>query len=390
LLHLCIFDCYDMGYSCSRSTCLFLIFAGTAAELEEVRALTGQKELVEGLLGGELEVDYETGEIASVIGGARYGSGSGVESSFGRRGSASGRQGQHPVSGRTNSTSSSSSSSSYDGDDWQHQATALSEDVVAARMAADPAVLHLDVQLLQDMVVSAIESELSVEGKVNYAYTYMPCLRCIVCIFQCVCLLLLHIQLTLNNLQVLCLATAIGGLLAALVDLPHTLGYILGGMLVGPSCSNFIVQVVQTETLAQFGSIFMLFGHGLVYSQHYRHGATRDNNGGSGSGSSSPSSGAGVSSAGSDALIAAASTVMLASSSSSSDNVGASNGDGNGQHLHNDTVTGGFFYVACLFVVTLFTAMGSGVVSSWLEGTLSALAISLSSTAVVMDTLVSD
>jgi hypothetical protein len=34
--------------------------------------------------------------------------------------------------------------------------------------------------------------------------------------------------------------------------------------------------------------------------------------------------------------------------------------------------------------------MGSGVVSSWLEGTLSALAISLSSTAVVMDTLVSD
>jgi len=184
LLHLCIFDCYDMGYSCSRSTCLFLIFAGTAAELEEVRALTGQKELVEGLLGGELEVDYETGEIASVIGGARYGSGSGVESSFGRRGSASGRQGQHPVSGRTNSTSSSSSSSSYDGDDWQHQATALSEDVVAARMAADPAVLHLDVQLLQDMVVSAIESELSVEGKVNYAYTYMPCLRCIVCIFS--------------------------------------------------------------------------------------------------------------------------------------------------------------------------------------------------------------
>jgi len=191
------------------------------------------------------------------------------------------------------------------------------------------------------------------------------------------------------HVQVLCLATAIGGLLAALVDLPHTLGYILGGMLVGPSCSNFIVQVVQTETLAQFGSIFMLFGHGLVYSQHYRHGATRDNSGNSGNGS--PSSGGMSPSAGSDALVkAAATTVMLASTSSSGS---FDNSDGNGigntgQQLHNDTVTGGFLYVACLFVVTLFTAMGSGVVSSWLEWTLTALAISLSSTAVVMDTLV--
>ena len=44
---------------------------------------------------------------------------------------------------------------------------------------------------------------------------------------------------------VLCLATSVGGLLAALVDLPHTLGYILGGMLVGPSCLDAVARVVQ-------------------------------------------------------------------------------------------------------------------------------------------------
>ena len=51
-------------------------------------------------------------------------------------------------------------------------------------------------------------------------------------------------------------------------------------------------------------------------------------------------------------------------------------------------VTGGFAYVACLFAVTLCVAVGSGAVESWLEGTLTALALALSSTSVVMDTLV--
>jgi hypothetical protein len=31
-----------------------------------------------------------------------------------------------------------------------------------------------------------------------------------------------------------------------------------------------LFNIIKTETLAQFGSIFMLFGHGLIYSQHYR------------------------------------------------------------------------------------------------------------------------
>ena len=52
----------------------------------------------------------------------------------------------------------------------------------------------------------------------------------------------------------------------------------------------------QAETLAQFGSIFMLFGHGLVYSQHYRpgqHGGGGGDGGGGGGGGSGDGKAAG-------------------------------------------------------------------------------------------------
>ena len=38
---------------------------------EEVREVTGQKEIIDGLLGGRVEIDYETGNIGSVTGGQR-------------------------------------------------------------------------------------------------------------------------------------------------------------------------------------------------------------------------------------------------------------------------------------------------------------------------------
>jgi Kef-type K+ transport system membrane component KefB len=134
---------------------------------------------------------------------------------------------------------------------------------------------------------------------------------------------------------VLCLATAVGGLLAAFVDLPHTLGYILGGMLVGPSCLGFIKQVVQTETLAQFGSIFMLFGHGLIYSQHYRVPHHVDSLG-VGSSHGDGSSGGIPSSA---SIISAGSGVIT------------------------DTVTGGFVFVVSLFMMVLLLAVSTNVVT---------------------------
>ena len=90
------------------------------------------------------------------------------------------------------------------------------------RQRADPAMLHLDTRFLQDMVV-------------------------------------------------LSLATAIGGLLAASMSAPHTLGYMLGGVVVGPSGLDLIRNLEQAETLAQFGSIFLLFSHGLMYSHYYDH-----------------------------------------------------------------------------------------------------------------------
>ncbi|KAH8048823.1 solute:proton antiporter [Aureococcus anophagefferens] len=87
------------------------------------------------------------------------------------------------------------------------------------RQRADPAMLHLDTRFLQDMVA-------------------------------------------------LSLATAIGGLVAAFLSAPHTLGYMLGGVVVGPSCLDLIRNLEQAETLAQFGSIFLLFSHGLIRFGH--------------------------------------------------------------------------------------------------------------------------
>jgi len=91
-----------------------------------------------------------------------------------------------------------------------------------ARGRADPAKLHLDARFLQDVVA-------------------------------------------------LSLATAVGGLAAALLAAPNALGYMVGGVLVGPSGLNLIYNLEQTETVAQFGSIFLLFSHGLMYSHYYDH-----------------------------------------------------------------------------------------------------------------------
>ncbi|CAM9541238.1 unnamed protein product, partial [Laminaria digitata] len=78
---------------------------------------------------------------------------------------------------------------------------------------------------------------------------------------------LLHLDSNLlRDFVVLCMSAAIGGVVAAGVGLPETLGYIVGGMVVGPSGVDVIRMVKEVETFAQFGSIFLLFGHGLTYS----------------------------------------------------------------------------------------------------------------------------
>jgi CPA2 family monovalent cation:H+ antiporter-2 len=61
-------------------------------------------------------------------------------------------------------------------------------------------------------------------------------------------------------------AAATGGLFAALLRQPALLGYIIGGMVVGPAGLGLIKEVVQIETLAQFGAAFLLFALGVEFS----------------------------------------------------------------------------------------------------------------------------
>ncbi|XWK87743.1 MAG: cation:proton antiporter [Phormidium sp.] len=61
-------------------------------------------------------------------------------------------------------------------------------------------------------------------------------------------------------------AAAFGGLLAAILRQPVLLGYLLGGMVVGPAGLGLIKEVIQVETLAQFGVAFLLFALGVEFS----------------------------------------------------------------------------------------------------------------------------
>jgi CPA2 family monovalent cation:H+ antiporter-2 len=61
-------------------------------------------------------------------------------------------------------------------------------------------------------------------------------------------------------------AAAGGGLLAALLRQPVLLGYLVGGAVVGPTGLGLVKELVQVETLAQFGAAFLLFTLGIEFS----------------------------------------------------------------------------------------------------------------------------
>ncbi|TYQ29313.1 cation:proton antiporter [Pseudanabaena sp. UWO310] len=61
-------------------------------------------------------------------------------------------------------------------------------------------------------------------------------------------------------------AASFGGLLAAALRLPVLLGYIFGGIIVGPTGLGLIKELIQVETLAQFGVAFLLFALGVEFS----------------------------------------------------------------------------------------------------------------------------
>ncbi len=61
-------------------------------------------------------------------------------------------------------------------------------------------------------------------------------------------------------------AAAAGGLFAALLRQPVLLGYLLGGIIVGPAGLGLIKELIQVETLAQLGVAFLLFALGVEFS----------------------------------------------------------------------------------------------------------------------------
>jgi len=59
---------------------------------------------------------------------------------------------------------------------------------------------------------------------------------------------------------------ACGGLVAWLLRQPVLLGYLIGGMVIGPAGLGLIKELIQIETLAQFGVAFLLFALGVEFS----------------------------------------------------------------------------------------------------------------------------
>lgn len=70
----------------------------------------------------------------------------------------------------------------------------------------------------------------------------------------------------ISDLVVVIVSAAIGGIVFSCIGQPVIVGYLLAGSLIGPGGLNFISEMVQVETFAQFGVVFLLFALGLEFS----------------------------------------------------------------------------------------------------------------------------
>lgn len=70
------------------------------------------------------------------------------------------------------------------------------------------------------------------------------------------------------NIAVALGAALAGGLLARLVHLPVILGYILAGVIVGPSTPGFVADAETVRTLAEVGVALLMFSLGVEFSLH--------------------------------------------------------------------------------------------------------------------------
>ncbi|KAL5081072.1 hypothetical protein RYX36_009493 [Vicia faba] len=70
----------------------------------------------------------------------------------------------------------------------------------------------------------------------------------------------------ISDLVVIIVSAAIGGIVFSCLGQPVIVGYLLAGSLIGPGGLKFISEMVQVETVAQFGVVFLLFALGLEFS----------------------------------------------------------------------------------------------------------------------------
>ncbi|XWS61055.1 hypothetical protein CRYUN_Cryun07bG0092800 [Craigia yunnanensis] len=78
---------------------------------------------------------------------------------------------------------------------------------------------------------------------------------------------ILQVDLRLiSDLVVVIVSAAIGGIIFSCLGQPVIVGYLLAGSLIGPGGLKFISEMVQVETVAQFGVVFLLFALGLEFS----------------------------------------------------------------------------------------------------------------------------
>ncbi|GMY17434.1 K(+) efflux antiporter 5 [Fagus crenata] len=70
----------------------------------------------------------------------------------------------------------------------------------------------------------------------------------------------------ISDLVVVIVSAAIGGIIFSCLGQPVIVGYLLAGSIIGPGGLKFISEMVQVETVAQFGVVFLLFALGLEFS----------------------------------------------------------------------------------------------------------------------------
>ncbi|KAK2645410.1 hypothetical protein Ddye_020605 [Dipteronia dyeriana] len=70
----------------------------------------------------------------------------------------------------------------------------------------------------------------------------------------------------ISDLVVVIVSATCGGIAFACAGQPVITGYLLAGSIIGPGGFSFVSEMVQVETVAQFGVIFLLFALGLEFS----------------------------------------------------------------------------------------------------------------------------